>query len=138
MRPWWLAAWAKPCVVGCAALNINYAAGIMEVNGRSIREGDFISIDGTTGEVIEGGFHQFLGNRPGSPGKEDQPKDSLIYQQFAKIMAWADEIADIGVRTNADTPHDATVAVSSAPPASASAAPNTCSSRPNASRPSAK
>ena len=62
----------KPCVVGCAALNINYAAGTMEVNGRTIREGDFLSIDGTTGEVIEGAdSHQFLGNRPGSHRKED-------------------------------------------------------------------
>ena len=101
----------KPCVVGCSALNINYAVGTMEANGRTIREGDFLSIDGTTGEVIEGAI-------PTSSSeivqvlieKKIQPKDSLIYQQFAKIMAWADEIADIGVRTNADTPRDATVA----------------------------
>jgi pyruvate,orthophosphate dikinase len=101
----------KPCVVGCAALNINYAAGTMEVNGQTVREGDFLSIDGTTGEVIAGAI-------PTSSSeivqvlleKKIQPKDSLIYQQFAKIMAWADEIADIGVRTNADTPRDATVA----------------------------
>ena len=101
----------KPCVVGCAALNINYAAGTMEVNGRVIREGDFLSIDGTTGEVIEGSI-------PTSSSeigqvlleKKIQPKDSLIYQHFAKLLSWTDEIADIGVRTNADTPHDATVA----------------------------
>ena len=101
----------KPCVVGCAALNINYPAGTMEANGRTVREGDFISIDGTTGEVIEGAI-------PTSSSeivqvlleKKIQPKDSLIFRQFAKIMAWADEIADIGVRTNADTPRDATVA----------------------------
>jgi pyruvate,orthophosphate dikinase len=101
----------KPCVVGCAALNINYAAGTMEVNGRVIREGDFLSIDGTTGEVIEGSI-------PTSSSeigqvlleKKIQPKDSLIYQHFAKLLSWTDEIADIGVRTNADTPRDATVA----------------------------
>jgi pyruvate,orthophosphate dikinase len=101
----------KPCVVGCAALNINYAAGSMEVNGRTIREGDFLSIDGTTGEVIEGAI-------PTSSSeiaqvlleKKIRPQDSLIYQQFAKLMSWADEIADLGVRTNADTPRDATVA----------------------------
>jgi len=101
----------KPCVVGCAALNINYAAGAMEVNGRVIREGDFLSIDGTTGEVIEGSI-------PTSSSeivqvlleKKIQPKDSLIYQHFAKLLSWTDEIADIGVRTNADTPRDATVA----------------------------
>jgi pyruvate,orthophosphate dikinase len=101
----------KPCVVGCAALNINYAAGAMEVNGRTVREGDFLSIDGTTGEVIEGSI-------PTSSSeivqvlleKKIQPKNSLIYQHFAKLLSWTDEIADIGVRTNADTPRDATVA----------------------------
>ena len=101
----------KPCVVGCTALNIDYGAASMEVKGRTIREGDFISIDGTTGEVIEGQI-------PTSSSeiiqvlieKKIQPKDSLIYQQFAKLMSWADEIADLGVRTNADTPRDATVA----------------------------
>ena len=101
----------KPCVVGCSALNINYAAGTLEVNGRTIREGDFLSIDGTTGEVIEGAI-------PTSSSeivqvlieKKIQPKDSPIYQQFAKMMSWTDEIADMGVRTNADTPRDATVA----------------------------
>ena len=101
----------KPCVVGCSALNINYGSGTMEVNGRTIREGDFISIDGTTGEVIEGQL-------PSSSSeiiqvlieKKIQPQDSLIYQQFAKLMAWAVEIADLGVRTNADTPRDATTA----------------------------
>ncbi len=101
----------KPCVVGCAALNINYSTGSMEVNGRTLREGDFLSIDGTTGEVIEGQI-------PTSSSeivqvlieKKIQPKDSLIYRQFVKLMSWADEIADMGVRTNADTPRDATTA----------------------------
>ena len=101
----------KPCIVGCTALNIDYGTASMEVKGRTVREGDFISIDGTTGEVIEGQI-------PTSSSeiiqvlieKKIQPGDSLIYQQFAKLMSWADEIADLGVRTNADTPRDATVA----------------------------
>jgi pyruvate,orthophosphate dikinase len=101
----------KPCVVGCSALNINYNERLMEVNGRVIREGDFISIDGTTGEVIEGQI-------PTSSSeivqvlieKKIRPEDSLLYQHFAKLMSWADEIADLGVRTNADTPRDASAA----------------------------
>jgi pyruvate,orthophosphate dikinase len=101
----------KPCIVGCTSLNINYATASMEVNARTIREGDFISIDGTTGEVI-------AGKLPTSSSeiiqvlieKKIQPKDSLIYQQFAKLMSWADEVARLGVRTNADTPRDATTA----------------------------
>jgi pyruvate, orthophosphate dikinase len=101
----------KPCVVGCNALNINYGTGVMEVKGRAVREGDFISIDGTTGEVLEGQL-------PTSSSeiievlieKKIQPKDSLIYQQFAKLMSWADEVSELGVRTNADTPRDAAAA----------------------------
>jgi len=101
----------KPCVVGCTALNINYATASMEVNGRAIHEGDFISIDGTTGEVIQGEL-------PTSSSeivqvlieKKILPQDSLIYQHFAKLMSWADEFAKLGVRTNADTPRDATAA----------------------------
>lgn len=101
----------KPCIVGCTPLNINYATSSMEVNGRVIREGDFISIDGTTGEVIEGQLStssseiiQVLIE------KKIEAKESLIYQDFAKLMSWADEVADLGVRTNADTPRDATAA----------------------------
>ncbi|MGB9698919.1 MAG: pyruvate, phosphate dikinase [Thermodesulfobacteriota bacterium] len=101
----------KPCIVGCGALNIDYPTASMEVNGRVIKEGDFISIDGTTGEVLEGQI-------PTSSSeivqvlieKKIAPQDSLLYQQFAKLMSWADEIADLGVRTNADTPRDATAA----------------------------
>ena len=101
----------KPCIVGCGALNIDYATASMEVNGRVIKEGDFISIDGTTGEVLEGQI-------PTSSSeivqvlieKKIAPQDSLLYQHFAKLMSWADEVADLGVRTNADTPRDATAA----------------------------
>ena len=101
----------KPCVVGCTALNINYATSSLEVNGHTLREGDFISIDGTTGEVIKGEL-------PTSSSeiiqvlieKKIQPQDSFIYQQFAKLMSWADQVATLEVRTNADTPRDATAA----------------------------
>ena len=101
----------KPCIVGCTPLNVHYATSSMEVNGQVIREGDFISIDGTTGEVIKGQLStssseiiQVLIE------KKIEAKESLIYQDFAKLMSWADEVADLGVRTNADTPRDATAA----------------------------
>ncbi|MDI6755131.1 MAG: pyruvate, phosphate dikinase [Thermodesulfobacteriota bacterium] len=101
----------KPCVVGCTALNVDYAQAAMEVNGRTVKEGDFISIDGTTGEVIEGDLAtssseivQVLIE------KKIPPKNSLIYQQFVKLMSWADQEARLGVLTNADTPRDAMAA----------------------------
>ncbi len=101
----------KPCIVGCGDLNIDYTSATMQVNGRVIKEGDFLSIDGTTGEVLEGQI-------PTSSSeivqvlieKKINPQDSLLYQQFAKLMTWADEVADLGVRTNADTPRDALAA----------------------------
>ena len=67
----------KPCVVGCTALNINYGTDSMDVKGRTIRAGDFISIDGTTGEVIAGPDpHQFFGDHP-SPHREENPAQGL-------------------------------------------------------------
>lgn len=101
----------KPCIVGCTALNINPQTASMEVNSRIIRRGEFVSIDGTTGEVLQGQL-------PTSSSeivqvlveKKIQPKDSLLYQHFARLMSWADEFARLGVRTNADTPRDATAA----------------------------
>jgi len=101
----------KPCIVGCTALNINPQAASMEVNGRTLLEGEFISIDGTTGEVIQGEL-------PTSSSeiaqvlveKRIKPKDSPLFQNFATLMSWADEYAQLGVRTNADTPRDAIAA----------------------------
>jgi pyruvate, orthophosphate dikinase len=101
----------KPCVVGCTALNIHYETGSMEVNGRELREGDDLSIDGGTGEVIQGGIPAISSEIiQVLIEKKIQPRDSLIYQNFAKLMSWADAVADLGVRTNADTPRDAAVA----------------------------
>ena len=88
--------WGKPCVAGCGDIVINYDAKSF-TNGRvTIHEGDWISINGTTGEVIEG--KQALEE----PGMSDN---------FATFMAWADEFRTMEVRTNADTPEDAARAV---------------------------
>jgi len=89
----------KPCVVGCGALSVSYAERRFNVavGGRTItvKEGDVISIDGSDGAVM-------LGQVP--------TKDPEITGDFAALMEWVDEIRRMGVRTNADTPHDATVA----------------------------
>jgi pyruvate,orthophosphate dikinase len=101
----------KSCIVGCGALHIDYASQTMTVKGKVINEGDYISIDGTTGQVI-------LGQLPTIPSeviqvlirKTKDPKESKVFQQFSKIMSWADKYRKIGVRTNADLPTDAQVA----------------------------
>jgi pyruvate,orthophosphate dikinase len=100
----------KVCVVGCEALNVDYAAREMRVGNTLLREGDWISVDGTTGEVIRGELKtlpsdiaQVLVDRT------LDPKKTRVYQQFSKLMKWADEARKLGVRTNADQPGQAEV-----------------------------
>lgn len=101
----------KPCVVGCGTIEIHDSAPRFTVRGRTIAEGDFLSMDGTTGEVV-------AGELPTHPSEIVQvavegklkPARSLLYQQFARLLAWADETRRLGIRANADTPHDARVA----------------------------
>ncbi len=85
----------KCCVAGCSELEINYAAGTMSANGVVIRRGEYITLDGTAGEVIEG--------RVPTVDPEMPPF-------FKKFLSWADAERKLGVRANADTPHDAKVA----------------------------
>jgi pyruvate, orthophosphate dikinase len=102
----------KICVVGCEALQIDYAAREMRVGKARLKEGDWISIDGTTGEVIQGEARTI-------PSEALQvlvertldPKASRVYQQFAKLMRWADATRKIGVRTNADQPDQAKISM---------------------------
>jgi pyruvate,orthophosphate dikinase len=82
----------KCCVSGCGDLKIDYSRRSVRVEGRNFKEGDWLSIDGSTGEVMEG-------KMPTKPPK--------IGGDFAVLMSWADEFRRLGVRTNADTPDDA-------------------------------
>ena len=85
----------KCCVAGCGAININESQRTFTVNNLSIKEGDYITLNGTTGEVI-------LGEAPLITPE--------LTSDFGIFMKWVDEYRKIGVRTNADTPHDAEVA----------------------------
>ncbi len=85
----------KCCVVGCGALLIDYEKEQMNVNGKIFKKGDWLTIDGNTGEVIEGKIPTI---HPEFTG------------EFGEFMKWVDEIRTLGVRTNADTPKDAEVA----------------------------
>ncbi|HHM23557.1 MAG TPA: pyruvate, phosphate dikinase [Bacteroidetes bacterium] len=85
----------KCCVAGCGALQIDYAKKEMRVGDVVIKEGDYISINGSTGEVM-------LGMVP-----TIEPE---LSGHFGRLMEWADEIRRLRVRTNADTPKDAQVA----------------------------
>ncbi|HLF75714.1 MAG TPA: pyruvate, phosphate dikinase, partial [Anaerolineales bacterium] len=102
----------KICVVGCEAVNIDYAGREMHIDGSVLKEGDWISVDGGTGEVIKGELKTF----PSEVlqvliGRTLEPKASRIYQQFARLMKWADGARKLGVRTNTDQPDQARVAM---------------------------
>ncbi|MBU1099878.1 MAG: pyruvate, phosphate dikinase [Bacteroidetes bacterium] len=104
----------KVCVAGCGVLKIDYKKLTMKAEGHDtvIKEGDYISIDGTTGEVIAGQI-------PTKPAevlqvlltKELDPKKSDVYQTYRDLMGWADTARTMGVRTNADQPDQAANAI---------------------------
>jgi pyruvate, orthophosphate dikinase len=101
----------KVCVAGCEALHIDYGTRTMRVNGTTLKEGDWISVDGSTGEVIKGEVQ----TRPSEVLQvllENTLKasKSRLYRQYAKLMKWADEFRRLGVRTNTDQPDQAEVA----------------------------
>jgi pyruvate,orthophosphate dikinase len=102
----------RVCVAGCGELLIDYAAHAMSVKGRTVKEGDWISIDGTTGEVIEGKIN----TRPSEVlqvliEKTLPPAKSPVFQTFAKVMIWADKYRTLKIRTNADQPDQSANAV---------------------------
>ncbi len=84
-----------PAVCGAHDVKVDYAAKKMTIKGVEIKEGDIITLDGTTGEVINGAVAL---------------KDAELTGDFGVFMGWADEVRKLRVRTNADTPHDAQVA----------------------------
>jgi pyruvate, orthophosphate dikinase len=95
----------KVCVCGAIGVQIDYQRRTLTANGTTLKQGDFISIDGSSGEV-------FAGEVTTAPSEIVQvlvdrtlsAKKSAIYGQFAKLMSWVDTFRKLGVRTNADTP----------------------------------
>jgi pyruvate,orthophosphate dikinase len=95
----------KVCVCGASDLRIDYITKTVTANGHTLKEGDFISIDGTAGVV-------FAGEVKTAPSeivqvlvsKTLQPEKSKNYQDYAALMQWADKYRKLDIRTNADTP----------------------------------
>jgi pyruvate, orthophosphate dikinase len=102
----------RPCVVGAGSLRVDYSRGELKSEKKEpLEEGDWISIDGTTGEIIGGK----IATRPSEVQqvlleKSMKPEDSEVYRNFDRLLQWADSVRTLGVRTNADTPEDARVA----------------------------
>jgi len=102
----------KVCVAGCEAIQIDYTRRVLHVEQTELREGDWISIDGSTGAVFRGEIQtlpseilQVLLLNRSRDGRQ-----SNIYQYFSKLMKWADQTRKLGVRTNADQPDQAAIA----------------------------
>jgi len=85
--------WGKPCVAGAEEIRINLQDRVFTVRHRVFKEGDFISIDGATGEVFAGVIDTM------APKFEEE-------KELVMALAWADEVRSLGVRTNADNPED--------------------------------
>ena len=86
----------KCCVSGCGEINMDEENKKFELAGKTYHEGDFISIDGSTGNIYDGIIPTV---------------DATIGGEFGRVMAWADKYRRLGVRTNADNPHDTEQAV---------------------------
>jgi pyruvate,orthophosphate dikinase len=102
----------KVCVVGCGALQIDYPKRTVSAGDTVLKEGDFISIDGFTGEVVAGQ----VATKPSEVvqvlvERSLKPEQSKVYQQYAELMKWADEVRKLRVRTNADKPDQAAQAI---------------------------
>ena len=106
----------KVAIVGCEALGFDYQARTMTVatasGPRLLKQGDWLSIDGIAGEVLEGRL-------PTSPSevvqvlvdKSRDPKDAPVYRGFARLLGWADAVRRLAVRANADQPDQAITAI---------------------------
>ncbi len=81
-----------PCVSGCEDVQIDTALGKLEINGVILKEGDLLSIDGSTGRVVQGKVPLI---------------DPVLSVEFKELLSWADDIRSLKVRANADTPEDA-------------------------------
>jgi len=84
--------WGKCCVVGAESLNIDYKTSAMSANGKVVKEGDWLTLDGSEGVVYSGEMPLVTPQLPKS---------------YDTLMKWVDEVRRLGVRTNADTPQDA-------------------------------
>ena len=102
----------KVCVVGASEINIDYNTGILTCGDKTIKEGEFISINGSTGEVLSGKIDT-------APSELIQvlidktlaPKDSELFRDYDFVMKLADKYRKLGIRTNADQPEQAKNAV---------------------------
>jgi pyruvate, orthophosphate dikinase len=113
----------KCCVSGAGAVKINYKTRVMTIDGKEFLEGDWISLNGSTGEVYEGKVATI---------------DPDMSGDFGKVMHWAEKVTRMKVRTNADSPKDAKLHANLAHRELGFAAQNTCFLKEKELKPCAK
>jgi len=90
--------WGKCCIVGCSSINIDFTKKEMMINDQAVKEGDWISMNGSKGTIY--------------PGKiKLEPADPESNSSYKRLMSWADELRTLKIRTNADSPEDAKQAI---------------------------
>jgi pyruvate,orthophosphate dikinase len=100
----------KPAVVGCGTISVREENKCFVGAGKTIAEGDWISIDGGTGEVLLGEIKTRPSEIIQVVRGEKKPAESVVYQYFSKFLSWADGVRRLKVRANSDTPPDARIA----------------------------
>jgi len=100
----------KPCVAGCEDAIIDLENKTLTIGGKVLHEGDYISLDGTSGEVIAGKMRTLESEIMRVEMGELNPEESELYQKYSELMRLADEYRCLGVLTNADNPKDAKIA----------------------------
>ena len=100
----------KPSIVGAGALDIAEAARSFIVNGKTVKEGEWVSFDGLTGDVKIGKVATTPSEILQVVAGEMKPEESNLYQRFERLLSWADKHRRLGIRANADQPDQAEIA----------------------------
>jgi pyruvate,orthophosphate dikinase len=124
----------KCAVVGCKDVVVDVRNRQFTVDGHTVAEGDWITLDGGTGRVFHGDLPTIPSEVVRVTSGQMSAAAAPLYRAFSRLLDWADETRRLRVRANADTPRDARVARGFGAEGSGSVAPSTCSSRATAFR----
>ncbi len=100
----------KCAIVGCKEIEVDAERSCFSVNGTEVSEGDWLTLDGATGRVFTGDLGTVPSEVVSVSSGNLRAEDAPVYQSYAELLGWADELRTLKVRANADTPRDARIA----------------------------